>query len=129
MSDEELIVSAKKACENAYAPYSEFPVGAALLAKDDKVYTGANVENASYGLTICAERNALGHAVASGCRSFGKIVIFSKCSPPATPCGACRQALFEFAPNLQVICANDKGELSRFTLNQLLPECFRPAEK
>jgi cytidine deaminase len=124
MNDKELIEDAKKAQENAYAPYSNFMVGAALLSADGRVFTGVNVENASYGLTICAERTAVFKAVSDGAEKFAKIAIVSSSSPPAAPCGACRQVLNEFSPNLQVICANHKNEIKRFELSQLLPESF-----
>lgn len=129
MSDEELIDVAAKARENAYAPYSKFQVGVALLGADGKVYTGVNVENSSYGLTICAERVAVFNAVSAGCKSFVKLVLFSGCSPPAIPCGACRQVLYEFTPGLIIVCANDKNEISTFSLIQLFPEGFRLEEK
>jgi cytidine deaminase len=125
MSDVELIEAARQAQENAYAPYSGFKVGAALLGSDNKIYTGVNVENGSYGLTICAERNAIGKAVDAGCLKFSSIAVFSTASPPATPCGACRQVLNEFSPDMQVICVNNQNEINRFELKQLLPESFR----
>ena len=124
MSDEELISKAREIQAKAYAPYSKYHVGAALLGIDGKVYTGVNVENGSYGLTVCAERNAVFQAVAAGCREFTKIVVFTNSSPPASPCGACRQVLSEFAPNLEVICANDKNEQQRYNLKELLPYGF-----
>ena len=125
MNDKELISIAGEVQQNAYAVYSLFKVGAALLAADGQVYTGVNVENSSYGLTICAERSAVSNAVTCGNRNFDKLAIYSSCSPPAMPCGACRQVLFEFAPNLQIICANDSNEIKRFILNQLLPDGFK----
>lgn len=125
MIESDLIAMARKAQSNAYAPFSKFKVGAALLSDDEQVFTGANVENSSYGLTNCAERSAVFSAVSVGERKFKQIAIFSSCSPPASPCGACRQVLYEFAPQLDIICANDKGEITRFRLNELLPEGFR----
>jgi cytidine deaminase len=125
MTDDELIKLAQKAQANAYAPFSNFKVGAALLCPDSKTFVGVNVENSSYGLTNCAERTAIFSAVTDGHKKFTKIAVFSSCSPPATPCGACRQVLYEFAPNLQVICANDQGEITKFILKDLLPEGFR----
>jgi cytidine deaminase len=124
VTDEDLIEYAIKAQQNAYAPYSKFKVGAALLGSDGHVYTGANIENRSYGLTICAERCAVSTAVASGCKEFAKLAVYTSCSPPATPCGACRQVLYEFASDLQIICANDKNEINRFTLSKLFPDGF-----
>jgi cytidine deaminase len=125
MIESDLIAAAKKAQSNAYAPFSNFKVGAALLCDDERIFTGANVENSSYGLTNCAERSAVFAAVSAGQRKFKRIAIFSSCSPPATPCGACRQVLYEFAPQLEVICANDMGEISIFKLSELLPRGFR----
>jgi len=125
MSDVELIEAAKQATKNAYAPFSKFKVGAALLGSDGRVYTGVNVENSSYGLTICAERTAIFKAVSEGCTKFARIAVYSNCTPPATPCGACRQVLYEFSPDLQVICVNNQNEIVRFDLKQLLPEGFR----
>lgn len=125
MNESDLITAARKVQSNAYAPFSKFKVGAALLCEDEQVFTGANVENSSYGLTNCAERSAVFAAVSSGQLKFKRIAIFSSCSPPASPCGACRQVLYEFAPHLDIICVNDKGEITRFKLNELLPEGFR----
>jgi cytidine deaminase len=125
MIDSDLIAAAKNAQSNAYAPFSNFKVGAALLTEDEKVFTGANVENSSYGLTNCAERSAVFTAVSAGQRKFKRIAVYSSCSPPASPCGACRQVLYEFAPELEIICANDKGEITKFKLNELLPAGFR----
>lgn len=125
MSDEELIEAARKAQKNAYAPYSNFKVGAALLGSDGKIYTGVNVENGSYGLTICAERSAIGKAITEGCLKFEKIAIFSVSTPPVTPCGGCRQVLSEFSQDMQVICVNNRNEIRRFDLGNLLPESFR----
>lgn len=125
MIESDLIAAAKKAQSNAYAPFSNFKVGTALLCEDGQLFTGTNVENSSYGLTNCAERSAVFAAVSAGQRKFKRIAIFSSCSPPASPCGACRQVLYEFAPHLDIICANDIGEITRFNLNELLPEGFR----
>ena len=125
MKDDELIKIAEKAQGNAYAPFSRFRVGAALQAQSGKIYIGVNVENSSYGLTNCAERSAVFAAVTEGDRQFEKIAIFSSCSPPATPCGACRQVLNEFAPDLKIICANDHGEVNSYQLSELLPKGFR----
>jgi cytidine deaminase len=125
MIDSDLIAAARNAQSNAYAPFSKFRVGAALLTDNEKIFTGANVENSSYGLTNCAERSAVFNAVSAGERKFRRIAVFSSCSPPASPCGACRQVLYEFAPSLEIICANDKGEVNKFKLSDLLPEGFR----
>ncbi len=115
---------AMQAMENAYVPYSHFPVGAALECADGTVFTGCNVENASYGLTNCGERTAIFKAVSEGHRDFVRIAIAGKSADYCVPCGACRQVMREFAPNLEVICLNGKGEEKRFTLEELLPHSF-----
>ena len=120
-----LIAAAKVAQRNAYAPYSKFRVGAALLTKSGKVYTGVNVENASYGLTTCAERVALTKAVSEGHRKFHAIAVVAP-SNALSPCGACRQVLAEFG-EMVVVCA-DSRNLSRFRLyllSELLPHAFK----
>ena len=105
----------------AYAPYSKFLVGAILVGKDGRIFAGCNVENISFGLTICAERNAVFAAVAAGCREFEKIVIVADTEVPASPCGACRQVLAEFDPDLEIVLANFRGQTEMFRLSQLLP--------
>ena len=119
-----LIAAAKTAQRNAYAPYSKFRVGAALLTKSGKVYTGVNVENASYGLTICAERVAIGKAVSEGHRKFVAIAVVAP-QTRLTPCGACRQALAEFG-DCVVICADSRNprRVRQYRLADLLPEMF-----
>ncbi|MFH0931012.1 MAG: cytidine deaminase [Candidatus Zixiibacteriota bacterium] len=124
IKDKELILEAKKAMKLAYAPYSNFKVGAALLSSSGKVFTGANLENSSFGLTVCAERVALYKALSSGGKEFTKIAVIASAEKPITPCGLCRQALFEFSPDLKVICSNLKGKVRKFTLKQLLPHPF-----
>jgi len=122
----ELVAAALSSRIQAYAPYSKFLVGAALLSEDGRIFTGCNVENASYGLTICAERNAVFAAVAAGCRTFTHIVIATDTPQPTPPCGACRQVLFEFSPNLIIGLATPAGLQSRYTLGELLPGAFGP---
>jgi cytidine deaminase len=121
----DLVSRARAVMENAYAPYSRFHVGAAIEAEDGSVHVGCNVENASYGLTICAERMAVGAAVAAGKRKFARVVVASAVEPPATPCGACRQLLAEFGLDLEVITAGPKSQ-RRWRLRDLLPEAFTP---
>jgi len=126
LREKELIGEAVEERERAYAPYSGFKVGAALLSRDGRVFTGCNVENASYGLTVCAERVALFKAISEGAREFEAIAI--ACGKvPCAPCGACRQVLFEFAPDLLVIMADAQGrEVRRAKLSELLPQGFGP---
>jgi cytidine deaminase len=120
--DNTLLAAAAEARERAYAPYSGFKVGAAVLTADGSVYTGCNVENASYGLTVCAERVAVMTAIAAGKRDFVKIVVITSNSPPLAPCGACRQVLVEFAPRAEVISISTKGETRRWGAADLLPD-------
>lgn len=119
----ELIERARGAMANAYAPYSNFPVGAAIEAEDGRIFVGCNVENASYGLTICAERMAVGAAVVAGARRFRRVAVTTAVEPPASPCGACRQLLMEFGPDMEVLGVGPKSE-RRWTLRQLLPDAF-----
>jgi cytidine deaminase len=121
---EELVARALALRQNAYAPYSRFRVGAALLAADGRVFDGCNVENAAYGVSLCAERGALASAVAAGCRDFTALAVASTGPEPCVPCGVCRQALCEFAPNLTVHCVAPDGEFKTFPLHTLLPEAF-----
>jgi cytidine deaminase len=120
----QLVQSALDAQQRAFCPYSNFPVGAALLGKSGRVYQGVNVENASFGLTNCAERVAIGTAVAAGEREFTAIAVVSRGG--VTPCGACRQVLAEFAPNLRIVMVDSQkpGEIHHATLDQLLPGRF-----
>jgi cytidine deaminase len=119
-----LVVAALEARSRAYAPYSNFAVGAALQTTAGRVFGGCNVENASFGLTICAERVALAKAVSEGERDFRAIAVVSRGG--ATPCGACRQVLAEFNPDLRVIVADLEGNRREFSLRALLPEAFLP---
>ncbi len=120
-----LLARAAEAAKAAYVPYSHFAVGAALRAEDGRVFTGCNVENASYGLTICAERNAVAHAVAEGARRFDVIAVVT--GNGVTPCGACRQVLAEFGPEMTVIVGDAAGNRCIYTMNELLPDAFTPA--
>ena len=125
----DLLDRARQVRENAYAPYSRFPVGAALLATDGRVFTGCNVENASYGLANCAERVAIGKAVSEGAREFTAIaVIGPENAQPCAPCGACRQVLYEFGPELPVLVPATGGDGYRVqAMGELLPGAFGPA--
>ncbi len=124
MTDEELIALAAQARERAYAPYSQFAVGAALLAKSGRVYTACNVENVSYGLSVCAERAAVFKAVSEGEKEFEAIAVVTETG--VTPCGACRQVLREFGEDLRVIVADASGRYRVFSLRELLPEAVAP---
>ena len=126
MTCNELKSAAVSMLGRAYAPYSNFPVGAALECEDGTVFTGCNVENAVYPAGICAERNAIFHAVAEGHTRFRRIVIAGKSADFCVPCGICRQVMREFAPDLEIICLNGQGEERRFTLEELLPHSFGP---
>jgi cytidine deaminase len=119
-----LLDLAAKVREAAYVPYSHFPVGASLRSEDGTIYTGCNVENASYGLTICAERNALAHAVAEGARRFDAVAVVTENG--VTPCGACRQVLAEFGPEMTVIVSDAAGNRRVYTMRDLLPAAFMP---
>jgi homotetrameric cytidine deaminase len=118
-----LVEAARAAQQHAHSPYSRFRVGAALEAVDGRVFVGSNVENASYGLTICAERSALVAAVSAGARTFRRIVVASDSEPPAPPCGACRQVLAEFGLELAVESVGP-AQTRRWSLRELLPDAF-----
>lgn len=120
---EELLARAVAARAGAYAPYSDFAVGAAVLDADGTIWTGANVENASYGLSMCAERSAIFHAVASGARAFEAVAVAGPDGVRTLPCGACRQVLWEFAPGLRVVY-DDDGRVNEIPLAALLPHAF-----
>jgi cytidine deaminase len=124
---EDLLSAAIYARQKAYVPYSGFKVGAALRGSAGEIFSGCNVENASYGLTLCAERNTVCTAVAAGVQTFTQMVIVADSETPCPPCGACRQFLFEFAPNLELWVANLSGETKFHRLCDLLPEAFGAA--
>ena len=124
MSDSELIIAARKAREFAHAEYSHFKVGAALETVDGTVITGCNIENATYGLTVCAERVAMFKALSEGHRHFRRIAIVADTANPTPPCGACRQILWEFGGDLEVILVNLTQEAGRHRLRELLPLPF-----
>jgi cytidine deaminase len=118
-----LATTARAAQAQAYAPYSHYRVGAAIEAEDGRVFTGCNVENASYGLTVCAERNAIAAAVCAGALRFRRIVVTTDSDPPASPCGACRQVLAEFGADMEVVSVGPTRTL-RWRLEELLPSAF-----
>lgn len=120
-----LYAEALKARENAYAPFSGFQVGAALLTEDGQVYTGVNIENSSYGATICAERTAFVKAISEGHRKFKALAVTAGDEQEALPCGICRQFMYEFSPELEIITGTDEEHLNIRTLEELLPLGFR----
>jgi cytidine deaminase len=121
-----LVQAAIEAREEAYAPYSHFHVGAAVVTAEGVIYTGCNIENASYGATVCAERVALFKAVSEGARDIEAIAIVYSADQLARPCGICRQVLAEFNPRMRVVCANTEGECEVCGLDDLLPFGFGP---
>jgi cytidine deaminase len=121
---EKIFKIAEKSRLNAYAPYSHFSVGAALLTASGNIYGGCNIENSSFGLTICAERVALSCAVVSGNRDIKALMLIADTADPITPCGACRQVLAEFNPNLILWAANLNGTIHQYHLTELLPQHF-----
>jgi cytidine deaminase len=121
---EQLLQMARKARLNAFAAYSHFLVGAAMLSEDGRVFTGCNVENATYGLTVCAERVALFKAISEGARKFTKIAVVADTEDPTPPCGACRQLLWEFGGDLEIILGNLTEEKGRHQLRDLFPLPF-----
>ncbi len=127
MTDQELVQKAIEMQNFSYVPYSHFPVGAALLCEDGRVFTGCNVENAAYGSTICAERTAVLKAVSEGCREgWTAIAIAGRGEDCCWPCGACRQVLYEFAPELRVLAVRGDGSYQEAALSELLPCGFGP---
>ena len=128
MTDQELVMLAKEAMQFAYAPYSNFKVGAALLSKDGQVFKGCNIENAAYGPSNCAERTAMFKAISEGVREFEKIAVVASSGDYASPCGICRQVLFEFMPDGKVILDSDEKGMKVFTARELLPFGFSSAD-
>ena len=125
VSDKSLTKIANDMLEMAYVPYSKFPVGAALLTKDGKIFSGCNIENASYSLTNCAERTAIFKAVSEGIRDFEKLIVTANTTGPVSPCGACRQVIAEFCkPEMPVILTNITGDVFETTVDELLPGAF-----
>ena len=124
MTDQELVRRAMAMWEHAYAPYSHFPVGAALLCEDGTVFTGCNVENAALGSTICAERTAACKAVSEGHTDFVRIAIWGEGKNWCMPCGACRQFLSEFSTDMEVLCAKAGGRYVSYKLSELMPHTF-----
>ncbi|MGX7418784.1 cytidine deaminase [Carnobacterium gallinarum] len=123
------IQQANKMLEKAYVPYSKFPVGAVIVTKEGKSYTGCNIENASYGLSNCAERTAIFKAVSEGERDFSYLVVTGDTEGPISPCGACRQVIAEFCPpDMLVLLTNKKGDQMETTVGSLLPGAFTPED-
>ncbi|MFJ7727955.1 cytidine deaminase [Neobacillus sp. NPDC097160] len=129
MEEKILIQEANKAREFAYVPYSKFKVGAALLSKDGQVFHGCNIENASYGMTNCAERTALFKAYSEGATQFDSLVITADTDGPVSPCGACRQVISELCDaEMEVVLTNLKGDIQRIQVKDLLPGAFSPKD-
>jgi len=126
MSFDDLVARALAARAGTYSPYSNYAVGAAVQVSDGRVFTGANVENASYGLSVCAERAAILAAVNAGAKELSAVVVATSTTPPAAPCGVCRQTMAEFADDaMPIVLVNDRGERTETTLGELLPHAFR----
>ena len=129
MDHKQLLEESKKGRENAYVPYSKFPVGAALLSTDGEVFHGCNIENSGYSLTNCAERTAIFKAVSKGVRSFEALAVVADTEGPVAPCGACRQVISEFCvPDMPVYLTNLKGDVQKTTVAELLPGAFTPED-
>ena len=120
----DLIMKAKEVCQNAYAPYSKFHVGCVLLSDNEQIYSGCNIENISFGLTICAERVAISKAISIEGPKFRikKVVIYTPTEMPITPCGACRQVLIEFGDDFEIISTCNSNEMIRKSIEELLPD-------
>ena len=124
----ELRVAAMEAAKRAYCPYSRFPVGAAVLTADGRIFSGCNVENASYGLTICAERNAIFQAVAGGSKEILAVMIYTSTPYPTTPCGACRQVINEFGPKAEIYSSSNRKRELHLSMTALLKHAFGPQD-
>lgn len=125
MTDRELILLAREASQRAYAPYSQFRVGAALETESGEIYTGCNVENAALGECICAERVAVCKAISEGKRAFRRLAVYADSEDYCLPCGSCRQVLSEFSTDMEVLCARGSGNYVSYRLEALLPHSFR----
>lgn len=121
---DELVAAARQARQHAYAPYSRFAVGAAVLMASGRVFAGANVENASFGLTMCAERVAIGAAVAAGEREIRAVAVVTDAVSPTPPCGACRQVIQELGPGAVIVAQTERGDRCTWTIGALLPSAF-----
>lgn len=129
METKQLIEEAKQAREKAYVPYSKFPVGAALLTADGKVYHGANIENAAYSMTNCAERTALFKAISEGDKQFQAMAVIADTDRPISPCGACRQVISELCKSdMKIVLTNLNGDIKEITVEELLPGAFSPGD-
>lgn len=122
----ELVAAAQEVRRQAYAPYSRFLVGSAILASDGSIYRGCNVENSSYGLSSCAERNAVHAMIAAGQRRLVAVAVVTQSTPPSPPCGTCRQVLSEFAPDAVIVLVNTRGDREQTTLGKIFPKSFGP---
>ena len=121
---ERLVRAALEAREKAYVPYSNFPIGAALLTKDGQIFSGCNIENASYGLTNCAERTAIFKAISAGHHDLKMMVVVADTARPIPPCGACRQVIFEFGEDITIVMRNLQGDSVQYQSRELLPAAF-----
>ena len=125
MNDRELMSKAREASMNAYVPYSRFSVGAAIECDDGSVFTGCSVENAALGSSICAERTACVKAVSEGKRGFRRLAIYADSENYPVPCGACRQVLVEFSPDMEILCCKADGRYVSYRLSELMPRIFK----